>query len=106
MSQALLARESDACQSYLDADQRANAQQLQLKNTKSNSPFLPAKFLSVQHAASPRRVSSNFSEVVALLQQTECAETRAEVGQLASQCSSRRFRCFYMSACVFKRLNH
>ncbi len=74
--QALLARETEACESYLDADTRANMQQLLVRN----SPELDPDVFSIRRVmALPRKISSNFSEIVALLQQSEIAATRADV---------------------------
>jgi hypothetical protein len=70
--QSLLQRECYAAEAYLASDRSANAQHILISPPKSTFSFPPK-------SAQGRRVSSNFSEVVSLLQQAEAPAARAEV---------------------------
>ena len=70
--QDYLHRESQAAESYLEADRCANAAHITLPSSAHrDSQFFPM--------ASSKRVSPNFSDVVHLLQQSESPDTRSDV---------------------------
>lgn len=72
--QSLLQRECYAAEAYLASDRSANAQHILI-----SPPKTPSTFFFPPKSAQGRRMSSNFSEVVSLLQQAEAPAARAEV---------------------------
>ena len=64
--------ESQAAESYLEADRRANSARITLPSpTHCDSQFFPM--------ASSKPVSANFSDTVLMLQQSESPDTRSKV---------------------------
>lgn len=71
----LLQKECVAAENYLEADRHANSQQLSLP-----SSFPPNNLASrLFPSSSPRSISSNYTDVMAALQNTDCAASRSQV---------------------------
>jgi len=86
--QHLLQRESQASEAYLEADRRANADHIRIS---ASSPTKYGTF-GLFPSASSTQVSSNFADIVSLLQQSESPTARSEVGA-ASNCIHEAISC-------------
>jgi Zn-dependent oligopeptidase len=79
--QSLLQKESLASESYLEADRCANAHHLMLSPKNLASRLFPS--------SSSRRISSNFADIMSMLQQTESPTTRSEVSGASERLRSK-----------------